>query len=582
MQGASTHGRSDEIVAGATPNLEDLAACLLFAPVDGRIWLDKGRALIMQAASFGDLRSEIIRGLGREKARELLARVGYAHGCRDAQLVRERWPHEPATALFAAGPQLWTLQGLSKVTTLHFEFDVQSGSFFGNFLIHDAVDADEEIAAFGLSDEPGCWWPVAYASGYTSTLFGSPVVYREMECRCMGHAHCRLVGKPEREWQRERAQQHDVPSERRPEPAVAERLESTLPGSMIGISASFLAARRLLERVAPTQASVLINGESGTGKELFANALHQLSPRAAGPFIAVNCAAIPESLIESELFGVEKGAYTGATASREGRFERAHGGTLFLDELSSLTLGSQAKLLRALQERVVERVGGTRPIAVDVRVVAACNVNLEAEVKAGRFREDLYFRLNVFPIDLPPLRERRDDIPHLVDHFFRHFCTVHGKSLAGFTRHATDSLFGYSYPGNVRELQNLVERGVICADDGGHVDRADLFRGSEKQALASSMVLNADGGKLSALDVTRPSHPQPLVQPSVPVDPVDALVGAGVSLDDVERMLCERVLGECQGNLSEAARRLHISRPKLEHRAKQWGLLKVRSRARGV
>lgn len=579
---AADRGHSGDIAPGASPNLQELAARLFFAPEDGRIWLDKGRALIMQAASFGDLRSEIIRGMGREKARELLSRVGYAHGCRDAQLVRERWPHEPTTALFAAGPRIWTLQGLSKVTTLHFEYDVDQGNFFGNFLIHDAVDADEEIAAFGLSDEPGCWWPVAYASGYTSTLFGARIVYRELECRCMGHPHCRLVGRAEREWAREDAAAKIT---RSPD-VVAEpiRVRSSPPalGTMIGTSASFLAARRLLERVAPTQATVLIHGESGTGKELFANALHKLSPRAAGPFVAVNCAAIPETLIESELFGVERGAYTGATTSREGRFERASGGTLFLDEISSLSAGGQAKLLRALQERLIERVGGSRPQSVDVRVVAACNVNLQAEVKAGRFREDLYFRLNVFPIELPALRDRRDDIPHLVEYFFELYCGVHGKKLRGFTRQATDSLLAYGYPGNVRELQNLIERGVICADQDGEIDRADLFRGSEREALTSALAFDPVGGRL-AMPSAGPPLPGARVEAAHPVassDPVEALAGAGISLDDVERLLCERVLLECDGNLSAAARRLSISRSKLEHRAKQWGLLKVRPRVK--
>ncbi|WP_244571369.1 sigma 54-interacting transcriptional regulator [Mesorhizobium carmichaelinearum] len=232
--------------------------------------------------------------------------------------------------------------------------------------------------------------------------------------------------------------------------------------------------RHLLEKVAATDATVLFSGESGVGKELFSQQLHALGRRAARPFIAINCAAIPDNLVESELFGVEKGAFTGATASRAGYFERASGGTLFLDETSTLAYSAQGKLLRALQERTVERVGGQRSIPVDVRVVAASNVDLAAEVAAGRFRSDLYFRLCVFPITIPPLRERRDDIPLLMAHFLRLYCQRHGRTLSGFTRRATDVLLKYDYPGNIRELQNLIERGVVYADDGGQIDMVHL------------------------------------------------------------------------------------------------------------
>lgn len=190
------------------------------------------------------------------------------------------------------------------------------------------------------------------------------------------------------------------------------------------MSAALRAAYHMLERVAATKAAVLFAGESGTGKELFANALHELSRRANKPFVAINCAAIPDTLVEAELFGVERGAYTGATSSRAGRFERASGGTLFLDEIASLSLVAQGKLLRAVQEGEIERVGGSNARSVDVRVVAATNVDLRAEVEARRFREDLFFRLNVFPIDLPPLRDRRDDIPLLMDHFLALYSIV--------------------------------------------------------------------------------------------------------------------------------------------------------------
>ena len=219
-----------------------------------------------------------------------------------------------------------------------------------------------------------------------------------------------------------------------------------------------------LHRAAATDATVLIEGESGTGKELFARALHALSPRAEGPFVAINCAAIPENLLETELFGHEKGAFTGASARKPGRFELAHRGTLFLDEIGDLPLGLQAKILRALEEKTFERVGGTVQLHVDVRVVAATNRNLKAGVAARNFREDLYFRLSVFPITIPPLRERSEDIVTLARHFAEKFCRDQNKKTLMLSPAALEELRAYAWPGNVRELQNCIERAVILCD----------------------------------------------------------------------------------------------------------------------
>ena len=225
---------------------------------------------------------------------------------------------------------------------------------------------------------------------------------------------------------------------------------------------------------------------------MFSNQLHRRSARAKGPFIAINCAAIPETLVESELFGVERGAFTGAVASRPGYFERADGGTLFLDEIASLPYAAQGKLLRALQERKTERVGGARTRSVDVRIVAATNVDLAAEVRAGRFRQDLYFRLCVFPIIIPPLRERRDDIPLLIEHFLGLYRERHRKSIPGFTRRAIDALLKYDYPGNIRELQNLIERGVVYCDEGRQIDLTHLMIDAA-QLPAVSFALTSEG-----------------------------------------------------------------------------------------
>lgn len=565
----AARGHSDEVAAEASPSFNELASTLLFSPSDGRIWLHRSRALILQASSFGDLRSALVTASGIQEAKKILMRIGYTHGQRDAELIRERWPDVPITAQFAAGPRIWTLQGLSKVTTLRFEFDAATRTFSGDFLIHDSIEADEYVA-LGITNQPGCWWSAGYASGYTSGILGAAVEYQEVECRCMGHSYCRLVAGQDR-----RSFQQLVSTAPAELPAGVSETSKDAP-AMIGQSSSFRAARDLLAKVAPTSATVLLHGESGTGKEMFANALHTLSTRHAGPFVAINCAAIPETLAESELFGVERGAYTGAVATRPGRFERASGGTLFLDEVASLSAAAQAKLLRVLQERVLERVGGMRSIPVDVRLVVASNVKLADEVREGRFREDLYFRLNVFPITLPPLRERRDDIPHLMQFFLQTYCARHDKSLKGFTSAAKDLLLHYRYPGNVRELQNLIERGVICADEGDWLDKAHIFRGGEVLPEKTGLIVDVQGRLTTVGADAAPPPTRPLPQ-DMP-DPATSLLQSGHTLDDVERLMCKQALVACDGNLSAAARKLGVSRARLEHRAKQWGLVKVRPR----
>jgi len=243
-------------------------------------------------------------------------------------------------------------------------------------------------------------------------------------------------------------------------------------GEIVGDSAAMRRVFELIRKTAPTQGRVLITGENGTGKELVARALHDGSARCDEAFVKVNCAAIPQELIESELFGHERGAFTGATRQRKGKFELADGGTLFLDEIGDMSLDAQAKVLRALQEGEVERVGGSETIRVDVRVVAATNKRMQQEIDAGRFREDLFYRLNVVPIELPPLRDRREDIPALVDHFVGRACARHGKRSRRVTEQAVTLLMQHSWPGNVRELQNSIERLVILSD--GDIEADDV------------------------------------------------------------------------------------------------------------
>ena len=247
-------------------------------------------------------------------------------------------------------------------------------------------------------------------------------------------------------------------------------LRSRIPqgfDAMVGRHAEMVKIYQLIAQIAPTSATVLVTGESGTGKELIARAVHSQGPRSGQPFVAVNVAALPETLVESELFGHEKGAFTGAIAKKPGKFELAHGGTLFLDEIGALRLDLQAKLLRALQQREIERLGGSRSVPVDVRVIAATNINLRQAVRDRAFREDLYYRLNVVPITVPPLRDRRDDIPLLVEHFIRKYAREFNRDVRGVSAGALEILMRYDWPGNVREMENIVQRSVVLA--GGPV-----------------------------------------------------------------------------------------------------------------
>jgi DNA-binding NtrC family response regulator len=299
---------------------------------------------------------------------------------------------------------------------------------------------------------------------------------------------------------------------------------------------------RLIEKVALTSTNVMITGESGTGKELIARSIHHRGSRNDGPFVAVNCAAIPSELMESEMFGHEKGAFTGAHTRTIGKFEHAHGGTLFLDEVSTLRSDLQAKLLRVLQEREIERIGSNRPIKIDIRVIAATNIHLDEAVAQDRFRRDLYFRLNVVPITLPPLRERKEDIPLLASHFLARFNAAFNKRVPGFTEKALTALARYSWPGNIRELENLIERIVVLSAHANAIDLADL---------PVEILTDADQsmGKL--------------------VSPSKGLLQLR---DAFEKRVIQNVLEVTQWNQSESAKILRINRNTLIQKAK---LLKI-------
>ncbi|CAH2030457.1 sigma-54-dependent transcriptional regulator [Trichlorobacter ammonificans] len=318
--------------------------------------------------------------------------------------------------------------------------------------------------------------------------------------------------------------------------ALRERETAGLPPEEVLFAGSVMRrVRRLLTEVAPTRATVLLSGESGTGKELAARIIHLASPRREGPFVALNCAAIPENLLESELFGHEKGAFTGATQARAGKFELAGGGTLFLDEIGELPLALQSKLLRVVQECRFERVGGSREIRVDVRIVAATNRDLATEVQERRFREDLYYRLNVFPVELPPLRERLDGIMLLADYLARQAALRSGMQAPVLGPDVESALREYRWPGNIRELQNVLERAVILGR--GRITPADL--------------------------------------PTVPGRRTSggAVPGSGATLRDKERDEIMDALARCGNNRRLAAERLGISRRTLQYRLKEYGLV---------
>ena len=557
-------GASSELENSAAPTFEDLTEALHFALGDGRIWLNDQRMVLMQSQVLGRLRAEIIDAFGMEVARAIFMRVGYMQGVRDAGLIQKRFPQEDLTHALAAGPRVHTLEGFVKVTTKHFEFDGNKGTYFGEFYWDDSSEAAEHLSSYGLSTDPVCWMQTGYPSGYTTKLFGKPVIFREIECAGMGAKRCVVVGQNADAWGKDAPERAYFGLEWKGRRSYPARKAGSAAGkdlpiapdrgeTVVGVSAAIVRTRHLLEKVAATEATVLFNGESGVGKELFSNQLHKLSRRADGPFVAINCAAIPENLVESELFGVDKGAFTGATASRPGYFERASGGTLFLDEISSLAYSAQGKLLRALQERLVERVGGSKSIPVDARIAAASNVDLATEVAAGRFRQDLYYRLCVFPIAIPPLRERRDDIPLLMAHFLKAYCERHGRVVLGFTRQATDALLKYDYPGNIRELQNLVERGVVDADEGGQIDLVHLFSGSE--LLPSFSVALTSEGRLGRT---------PLQEEAGQAKPR--------SFEEMERQAYSEALAGANGNIAEAARFLQITRAQLDYRLRKLGM----------
>jgi DNA-binding NtrC family response regulator len=491
-----------ETAAGSTSRrtrmkLKDLQIfeVLDFRPDEGIITFGEQRMIIQGAAAMGLLRKQLVDTLGIESTRRLLLRFGYADGYHDAISLRERLKWDNPIEGVTAGTTLHSLEGIVHAVPTRLDYDPDTGSFQGEIVWRNSYEAEQHVHHCGRSDTPVCWTLVGYTSGFFSGCLGRDVYFREVTCAGQGQRECLLTGKdaaswgPELEMLKLDFQRLDLRAEiersrtavRRQKQQLArrERLLATrereigvLRERVLRHAASerfvvrSLAVQEALElaaRVAPLDTTVLVQGESGTGKEFVVRMIHQQSPRAQGPLVSVNCAALTETLLESELFGHVRGSFTGAVRDKAGLFELAGNGTLFLDEVGEMAPPLQAKLLRALQEREIRRVGGDRSIRVNARVIAATNRDLKALVAAGAFREDLYFRLGAFTIVLPPLRMRREDIPPLVHEFLRRSAHRLKKEIRSVSAEAMTLLADYGWPGNVRELEHVVERAVILA-----------------------------------------------------------------------------------------------------------------------
>jgi DNA-binding NtrC family response regulator len=542
-----------------------LAELLDFRPDLGVIRLHDQRVVILSAAAIGLIKKEMIDTFGRDVARRLMLRFGYADGYHDAVNMRERSGWTDPIDGIRQGAVLHTLEGIARVEIIRLERGV-NGQFDMEVVWHRSYTAEQHLHHFGPVERPTCWSLVGYATGYASACLGQEVYFRETSCLGQGKKSCTVIGRDAASWGddlemlRADFQAADLGQE-------VERLHAA-----VRLQAQELAKReRLLERrerelnvlrerinrhaeshhfvarspamqevlelagqVAPLDTTVLVFGESGTGKEFVVRMIHEQSRRAAGPFVSVNCAALTETLLESELFGHVRGSFTGATRDKPGLFEVASHGTLFLDELGEVAPSVQAKLLRALQEREIRRVGGERTIKVNTRVVAATNRDLRAAVNAGTFREDLYFRLSAFVITIPPLRDRREDIPVLAHQFMQRAAARMDKDVRTVSAEAMTLLVNYAWPGNVRELEHAIERGVI------------LSRGTT---------------------VNVKELPPEIVQGREGIRPAETL-----DLKKNEQRLIRVALDRFKGNRKRAADALKISPVTLWRKMKEYGL----------
>jgi DNA-binding NtrC family response regulator len=543
-----------------------LTELLDFRPDRGIIRLHEQRVVILSAAAMGLLRKELIETLGIETTRRIFLRFGFADGYHDAVSLRDRSRWKTPLEGLRAGSDLHRLEGIVRAEIGTVEYDAESGRFEEEAEWHNSYVAEQHVHHYGKSDVPVCWSLVGYASGYASACLGQEVYFRETACVAQGRPTCSVIGKDAASWgeaiaglrddfhsadlgqevERIREFAHTRLQELDRRERVVETRERELnllrervarhaaSKRFIAGAASMQEVLELAARVAPLDTTVLVYGESGTGKEFIVRMIHDQSPRAGGPFISINCAALTETLLESELFGHARGAFTGAVREKAGLFEVAGHGTLFLDEIGEVAPTVQAKLLRALQEKEIRRVGAERTIKVNARVVAATNRDLRAAVEAGTFREDLYFRLGAFVITVPPLRERREDIPALVHDFVRRAAARVKREVETVSPEAMTVLMNYHWPGNVRELEHAIERAVIVAR----------------------------GASIRVRELPPEVWQKSRIQPT----------GENLDLQVQEREMIERALQRFRGNRREAAEALKISTVTLWRKMKRYGI----------
>ena len=451
----------------------DLKRIFSFNPKGGRIQFMGHRALIIDAIALGLMRKELIENLGTFAARNILTRMGYAHGWSTADNLDKEY-----TGLLKdtnCGPTLHKLQGAVNSVEGHWIFEP---SFHMTTIWQDSYEAEQHILHFGHAHEPMCWTLTGYVSGYCSRMLGEEVYCIETQCCAKHDSLCQAETRTREAWgdiiephlpffQAETIDKvlHDVTSKlAETEKTIRAHkpfLEDEDPScGLIARSPAMRKTLRLAKQVAQVESSVVVFGESGVGKERVARLIHGESVRSLRPFIAINCSAVTETLLESEFFGHVKGSFTGANRDRIGLFEAANGGTLFLDEVAELSAGMQAKLLRVLQEKEIRRVGENHSRPVDVRIIAATNKDLLQEVENGNFREDLFYRLCIFEIIVPPLRERKEDILPLTRCFMDKANYRMKKNIIGLQPDVSEKLLNYSWPGNVRQLENTLEHAV--------------------------------------------------------------------------------------------------------------------------
>ena len=531
----------------------DLRELLDFQPSGGIIQFGGRRALLFDAGALGLLRRELIDTFGMRTARGILTRFGFAHGWRVAESVKNDFPWDSDEEWRKAGGRLHTLQGLVVFEPSERKWEPGKAPF-AEAIWRESYEAEQHLVHFGRADEAVCWSLCGFASGYLSYGNGREVFCTEDRCVGKGDAVCSMVGRFKEDLTNEcaealaffqktcmdanlsqlAAQVKEAEARLRSRRAALRRTggDSVELGGVVARSDQMKRVVDLARRVARVDSTVLITGESGVGKERVARLIHQESTRTAGPFIAINCGAVAENLLESELFGHVRGAFTGASQDRVGLFEAASGGTLFLDEIGEVSPAMQVKLLRVLQEHEVRRVGENKNRRVDARVVAATNRDLAAEVRAGRFRQDLFYRLRVIDLEVAPLRDRKDDILPLARTFLVEMVERIKSDVTAFTPRAAQALTRYSWPGNVRELANAIERAVVLSTST-RIDLADLP--DEIRGVSRSV-----------------SSPR--------------------SLDEVERDHILSTLNAAGGNRSRAAAELGIGIATLFRKLKQYGV----------